>query len=75
MNKFYSMEDKMLKKHLLVLLVLFISFNQISTQMKEEMRAVKLTNVDSNVLNSDKNIAEAMDFLASINLMLFYLLF
>jgi uncharacterized lipoprotein YddW (UPF0748 family) len=68
MNKFYSMEDKMLKKHLLVLLVLFISFNQISSQMKEEMRAVKLTNVDSNVLNSDKNIAEAMDFLASINI-------
>lgn len=33
--------------------------------MKEEFRAVKLTNVDSNVLFTDANIAEAMNFLAS----------
>lgn len=32
----------------------------------EELRAVKITDVDSKVLMSDKSIAEAMDYLASI---------
>ncbi len=35
-------------------------------QQLEEFRGVKLTNVDSNVLFSDQNIADAMDYLASI---------
>ena len=34
-------------------------------QMVTEFRAVKLTNVDSQVMFSDKSIAEAMDFLAA----------
>jgi len=34
----------------------------------EELRAVKLTNVDSDVLYSDSNIAKAMDYLASIGI-------
>lgn len=33
-----------------------------------ELRAVKITNVDSNVLYSDEAIAEAMDYLASIGI-------
>lgn len=36
-------------------------------QTLQEFRAVKLTNVDSNVLFSDQNIAQAMDYLASLN--------
>ncbi len=35
-------------------------------QEQSELRAVWLTNVDSNVLSSDQNITEAMDYLASI---------
>ncbi len=34
----------------------------------EEFRAVKITNVDSDVLSSNEKIAEAMDYLASINI-------
>ena len=37
-----------------------------SGQPLEELRAVKLTNVDSRVLFSGENIAEAMDYLSSI---------
>lgn len=39
----------------------------LAAQPLQEFRAVKLTNVDSRVLFSDANIAEAMDYLASIN--------
>lgn len=38
----------------------------LSAQPKQELRAVWLTNVDSYVLNSDKGIADAMDYLAGI---------
>jgi uncharacterized lipoprotein YddW (UPF0748 family) len=38
------------------------------TQQLQEFRAVKLTNVDSNVLFTDQNIAQAMDYLASVNI-------
>lgn len=37
-------------------------------QPKNELRAVWLTNVASNVLTSDQNIVEAMDYLASIGI-------
>ncbi|MBN2355602.1 family 10 glycosylhydrolase [candidate division KSB1 bacterium] len=39
-----------------------------SPQTLEELRAVKITNVDSDVLFSDAAIAEAMDYLASIGI-------
>ncbi|MBZ0182570.1 MAG: family 10 glycosylhydrolase [Melioribacteraceae bacterium] len=39
-----------------------------SQQIKEEFRAVWLTNVASTVLTTDQNIVEAMDYLASINI-------
>ncbi len=37
-------------------------------QLKEEFRAVKLTNVDSQILFTNNNTAEAMDYLASIGI-------
>ncbi len=37
-------------------------------QQKNELRAAWLTNVDSNVLSSDANITEAMDYLASMGI-------
>jgi len=57
---------------LLVLIMAFIlpasiAFAQ-STNMPEELRAVKITNVASDVLFSDESIAEAMDYLASIGI-------
>jgi uncharacterized lipoprotein YddW (UPF0748 family) len=45
--------------------LLLLSSSLLIGQVKEEFRAVKLTNVDSNVLFSDANIADAMNFLAS----------
>jgi uncharacterized lipoprotein YddW (UPF0748 family) len=53
-----------MKKYLLFILLLS-SF--LLAQRPQEFRAVKLTNVDSNVLFTDQNIAAAMDYLASIN--------
>lgn len=38
---------------------------QVKPQLKHELRAAWLTNVDSNVLFSDQAITEAMDYLAS----------
>lgn len=55
----------MMKKILFLQLLLLIQ-NQILPQQLKEFRAVKITNVDSNVLFSDQSIAEAMDYLASI---------
>ncbi len=51
-----------------VLLILSVVCIVVSTfaQNKNEVRATWLTNVDSNVLSSDQNIIEAMDYLASI---------
>jgi uncharacterized lipoprotein YddW (UPF0748 family) len=48
------------------LVVLELLSIQVSGQTLEEFRGVKLTNVDSNVLFSDQNIADAMDYLSSI---------
>ncbi len=50
----------------LTLLFLTVFLINASAQYKNEMRAVWLTNVDSNVLFSDTEIAKAMDFLASM---------
>lgn len=50
---------------------IFILFGLIqiaSTQPALEFRAVKLTNVDSDVLFSDQSIAQAMDYLATIGI-------
>ncbi|AFH48734.1 Hypothetical protein IALB_1023 [Ignavibacterium album JCM 16511] len=48
--------------------ILFILIHLISyPQPLQEFRAVKLTNVDSNVLFTDQNIAQGMDYLASVN--------
>jgi uncharacterized lipoprotein YddW (UPF0748 family) len=49
-----------------ILLLLNACFTALVAQQPEEFRAVKLTNVDSNVLFTDQNIADAMDYLASI---------
>ncbi|MCX8011374.1 MAG: family 10 glycosylhydrolase [Ignavibacteria bacterium] len=54
-------------KKLLVLIHFILIVNALS-QTKEELRAVWLTSVDSYVLYSDKNIADAMDYLASIGI-------
>ncbi len=50
------------------LVSLFFLSVVVSISANEELRAVKITNVDSHVLNSDKGIADAMDFLASFNI-------
>lgn len=57
-----------MKKSLLILLGTFAVATFLFSQTPEEFRAVKITNVDSQVLFSDANIAEAMDYLASINI-------
>lgn len=50
----------------IIFLFLFFIFSlQIYSQAKQELRAVWLTNVDSNVLFTDQTISEAMDYLAS----------
>ena len=48
---------------LLIILLLTLSPNA----QNKEFRGVKLTDIDSQVLFSEKNISEAMDFLASLN--------
>ncbi len=51
------------------LIFLMLVFNCLTfSQTLQEFRAVKLTNVDSNVLFSDQAIARAMDHLASLNI-------
>jgi len=54
-----------MKKYLLVSLFIFQSI--LISQPIQEFRAVKLTNVDSNILFTDLNIAQGMDYLASVN--------
>ncbi len=55
-----------MKKYLLLSLLIFQSI--LISQPLTEFRAVKLTNVDSNVLFTDQNIAEGMNYLASVNI-------
>lgn len=60
-----------LNKTLLLITVLLLQSTIVTSQnqsMPEELRAVKITNVASNVLFSDESIAEAMDYLASIGI-------
>lgn len=59
--------SKYFKPWFLICLLYFFT-PLISAQQLEEMRAVKITNVDSYVLFNDNSIAEAMDYLASINI-------
>ena len=56
-----------MKKNIIVLIILLAAITKVNTQPLDEMRAVWLTNVDSDVLLTDVKIAEAMDYLASIN--------
>jgi uncharacterized lipoprotein YddW (UPF0748 family) len=55
-----------MKKLLLPLFILIIHFT-VYPQYSTEFRAVKLTNVDSNILFTDANISQGMDYLASLN--------
>jgi len=50
------------------MLLCFFGHQTGLAQLKEEMRAVKLTNVDSQILFSDEAIEEAIDYLASIGI-------
>lgn len=48
-----------------IFLVLIVITNFTSGQKQNEMRAVKITDVDSQVLFTDRSISDAMDFLAT----------
>ncbi|MBI9071048.1 MAG: family 10 glycosylhydrolase [Melioribacteraceae bacterium] len=54
-------------KKITFFLILFTS-NIFLSQELEEFRGVKITDIDSRVMYTDANIAEAMDYLASINI-------
>jgi uncharacterized lipoprotein YddW (UPF0748 family) len=56
----------MMKRPVIALLLLLTITTVLFPQRLKEFRAVKITNVDSNVLFTDQNIADAMDYLASI---------
>ncbi len=49
------------------LLLIILLFTLSLDAQRKEFRGVKLTDIDSQVLYSEKNISEAMDFLASLN--------
>lgn len=51
-----------------ITLLVLLAAAPIAAQPLQELRGVKLTNVDSQVLFSDANIAEAMDYLAGAGL-------
>ncbi|MCG3154334.1 MAG: hypothetical protein DKINENOH_00928 [bacterium] len=51
-----------------ITLLVLLAAAPMSAQPLQELRGVKLTNVDSQVLFSDANIAEAMDYLAGAGL-------
>jgi uncharacterized lipoprotein YddW (UPF0748 family) len=51
-------------KRFLTILMISISINSFA--QFNELRGIWLTNVDSNVLNTDESIVEAMDYLKSI---------
>jgi uncharacterized lipoprotein YddW (UPF0748 family) len=56
-----------MKKNILTVIILLSLYINVSSQPINELRAVWLTNVDSDVLLTDAKISEAMDYLASIN--------
>jgi uncharacterized lipoprotein YddW (UPF0748 family) len=51
-----------------LILIIFLGYFPIIPQEKTELRGVWLTDVDSNVLSSDQNISDAMDYLASMGI-------
>ena len=53
-------------KSVSIALAFLVLISILEAQEKSELRAVWLTNVDSNVLSTDQNISDAMDYLASI---------
>ena len=53
-------------KYLAFCTIIFIFLGIGRTQTLTELRAIKITNVDSDVLFSNAKTAEAMDYLASI---------
>jgi uncharacterized lipoprotein YddW (UPF0748 family) len=55
-----------MKKSTFTFLLFLIIVTALPAQRLKEFRAVKITNVDSNVLFTDQNIADAMEYLASI---------
>jgi uncharacterized lipoprotein YddW (UPF0748 family) len=55
----------LMRKYFLTVLTTLLLFNYSSAQVKQELRAAWLTNVDSNVLFTDQSISEALDYLAS----------
>ncbi len=65
MLQFLSHELKINK--FLVLILLILPLFSITRAQNSEFRGVKLTDIDSQVLFTEKNISEAMDYLASIN--------
>lgn len=50
------------------LFILLFAFTSSFSQIPSEFRAVKITNVDSDILFDDQKIAEGMDYLASIGI-------
>jgi len=50
------------------LFILLFAFTSSFSQILHEFRAVKITNVDSDILFDDKKIADGMDYLASIGI-------
>lgn len=57
-----------MKTSIISILFVFVLVTYGRAQMKEEFRAVKITNVDSDILFSDATIAAGMDYLASIGI-------
>lgn len=53
---------------LLIMLPVFLFSLDMQSEQTPEFRAVKITNVDSDVMFSDQRISEAMDYLASIGI-------
>jgi len=56
-----------MKKIILILFVLLFNFG-LFAETPVELRAAKITNVDSDIMFSDRNIAKGMAYLDSINI-------
>ncbi len=50
-----------------IIILILVTIVSINAQILNEFRGVKLTDIDSQILFSDENIANGMDYLASIN--------
>ncbi len=60
------MDRFFLFKHVIFFVLSMLHFTNVLAQSPAEFRAVKITNVDSDVLFSDQGITKAMNYLASI---------